>query len=156
MDIEKNTLCSRCRKIDLSYFLSCEDHLDCWPNGNLKDSHKTIELGSLDSLDLMKKRHAIGSYDCDLVWKEHGQGSTRADLSYFERLVEAMFWMDIVIWHHKYGKNWLGSPYLIDIFQPTPRPVPHLKPDDEPSQFWNTLRSNRLRSLICEPEVLRT
>ena len=45
---------------------------------------------------------------------------------------------------------------LRNVFQPAPWPVPELKPGGESSQFWNSLRNGRLRSPICEFEILRT
>ena len=132
MDAGANTLCSRCREIDLSPFLSREDHLDCWSTGYLKGSYGKFTLGSLNSLFhrantcnvckmlcdtveelvdadelLEKRRDRSGSCYCDLVWSEHGRASDRADLSYFKPSVEAIFRMNIRIWYQ--GNVWRRS-----------------------------------------------
>lgn len=187
MDARANTLCSRCREIDLSPLISREDHLECWPDGHLKESYRNFTLGSLNSVfykastcnvckmlcdileelmdpdELIKKRHdQRGVYHCDLVWSEHGRASARADLSYFKPSVEAIFRMDIGIWHEdEFGdRRRTLTQNLTNLFQPAPWPVPQSKragePSGQPSKFWNTLRNGRLRSPICEPQTLRT
>lgn len=179
MDGGANTLCSWCRAIDLSPILFREDHPDCWyDNGYLKSSYNYFTLGSLNSLfdrasicnvckmlcetleefmdadDLIQKRHhRSGVYNCGLWWSEHGRASTRADLSYFQRPVEAIFRMNIDI---RYQENAFLTKSLSNMFQPALWPIPQFKPGGEPSQFWNTLRNGRLRSTICEPEILRS
>ena len=183
MDAGANTLCSRCREIDLSPLLSREDHLDCWSDGYLQESYKNITLGSLDSLfyrastcnvckmfcetleetmdadDLIEKRHGRSRvYYCGLSWSEHGRASYRDDLSHFQPPVAAIIRMNIRIWYQgDFGaRMWTFTPNLRNLFQPAPWPVPQLKPAGEPSLFWNTLRNGRLRPPICEPEILRT
>ena len=183
MDAGANTLCSRCREIDLSPLLCRKDQLDCWPGGYLKESYRNFTLGPLNSLfykastcnvckmlcgtleelmdadELMRKRHdRRGVYHCDLIWSEHGRASARADRSYFKPSAEAIYRMDIGIWHRDEDgdKRWTGTPNLRNLFQPAPWPVPQLEPADEPSQFRNTLRNGRLRTPICEPKILRT
>ena len=105
----------------------------------------------MDADDLIEKRGARSRvHHCTLSWSEHGR-AIPADLSLFEQPVEAVFRMNIRIFYQRdYGT------LLRNIFQPAPWPVPELKPGGEPSQFWSTLRNGRLRSPICEPEVLRT
>ena len=183
MDAGANTLCSRCREIDLSPLLSPEDHLDCWSHGYLKETYENIALGSLNSLfcrastcnvckmfcetleeimgadDLIEKRHDRSRvYHCNLYWSEHGRASDRADLSYFQPPVAAIIRMNIEIWYqgNSGARRMTATPTLRNIFQPAPWPVPQLKSAGERSLFWNTLRNGRLRSPICEPEILRT
>lgn len=182
MDTRAYTLCSRCREIGLSPFLSREDHLDCWPNGHLKESYRNFTLWSINSLlykastynvckmlcyileelmdadELIKKRHdRSGVYYCDLIWSEHGRASARADMSYSKPIAAAIFHMDIGIWHQDdFGdRRRTLTRNLRNLFQSAPWPVPQSKPAGEPSQFWNTLRNGRLRSPICEPTILR-
>ena len=185
MDDGANTLCSRCREMDLSPLLFREDHPDCWSDGYLKESYSKFTIGSLNSMfsrastcnickmfcealeefmdaeDLIEKRHdRSGVYYCDLSWSEHGRASGRADLSYFKPSVEKIFRKDITIryqgYQQEFGANKWTITSLSNLFQPAPWPVPQLKPAGEPSQFWHTLRNGRLRSPICEPEILRT
>ncbi|KAL9063781.1 MAG: hypothetical protein Q9161_009279 [Pseudevernia consocians] len=184
MDARANTLCSRCREIDLSPVIFREDHPDCWyAGGYLKEFYSDFTLGSLDSLfdkastcdfckmlcetleefmdadDLIQKRHdRSGVYFCGLSWSEHARASIRADVSYFQPPVEAMFRMDIDIGYQGNlgATRRTATAELRNMFQPAPWPVPQLKADGEPSQFWKTLRNGRLRSPICEPDILRT
>ena len=184
MDGGANTLCSWCRAIDLSPVLFREDHPDCWYDGGyLKESYSDFTLGSLNSLfdrasicsvckmlcetleefmdadDLEQKRHdRSGVYFCSLSWSEHARASIRANISYFQPPVEAMFRMDIDIGYQRnFGATRrTATVELRNIFQPAPWPVPQLKAGGERSQFWKTLRNGRLRSPICEPEILRT
>ena len=186
MDAGTSTLCSRCREIDLSPLLAREDHLDYWPYGWLKKSYKEIALGTLNSLfdrastcnvckmfcetleEIMdadylieKRRDRSGVYHCDLNWVQHSDATIGGDKLDFQPLVGAIFRMEIIIWYGKgQGESgldkWGSAPNLTNLFQPAPWPVPQLMPAGEPSQFWDTLRNGRLRSPICEPEILRT
>ena len=177
-----NTLCLRCHEIDLSPFLSREDHLDCWPRGRKRQFLGEVKLGSLDSIfdrastcnvckmfcdtledifdadELIEKRRGRRRVNCcTLFWSEHGRACTRADLSYCQPPVESIFRMDIGMWYDANGRfARCDNPNLRNLFQPAPWPVPRLEAAREPSQFWNTLRNGRLRSPICEPRVLRT
>ena len=175
-------LCSRCQEIDLSSFLSREHHPECWPRGYKRPFLGEVELGSLDSIfdrartcnvckmfcdtfedifdadELTEKRRGRSRVNsCTLVWSEHGRTTTRADLSFFQPPVESIFRMDIGMWYHDRGTDGrCDNPNLRNLFQPAPWPVPRFKAAGEPSQFWNTLRNGRLRSPVCEPEILRT
>ena len=68
------------------------------------------------------------------------------------------FRMNIGIWYQgDFGaRRWTVAPHLNNLFQPAPWPVPQSKPVSEPFQLWHTLRNGRLRSPMCEPEILRT
>ena len=168
-------LCSQCQKIDLSPLLSRED----WPEGYIYIRGEGIQLGPLNSLldrastsnvckmvcdaleemvgaDKLTEKLCVrgGSYRCSLAWVEHGQGSTRTDVSFSGTQASAMFRLDIPIWRQTpFG---LDSQTLRNIFQPASSPVPQFESAREPSQFWNTLGNSRLRSPICEPKLLRT
>ena len=183
MDTGANTLCSLCQEIDLSPLLFRGNHSDCWDKyGYLKESNKSFKLGSINSLfdrastcnvckmlcetleefmdadDLVKKRHGgSGVYHCGLFWKAHGR-AIRADRSGFQPELEAMFRLEIGIeYRGTFGaRRWLVTPNLRNLFQPAPWPVPQLGSTGDPSQFWNNLRNGRLRSPICEPEILQT
>ena len=151
--------------------LSPEDHPDYWyGSSSFYDPNGDVQLGSLDSIserastcnvckmvcealegfisaDELAERFLARSTGlrCRLWWQEHGR-ATRTDRSYSEQLVKPIFRMNVAI----------GSRTLKNIFQPAVWPVPQVDLACEASQFWNTLRSGRLRSPICEPKILQT
>ena len=117
----------------------------------------------MDSDDLIEKRRdRSGVYSCDLIWVQRGHATVSGDQLHLQPLVGAIFRMEIQIWYRKYYQGEFGpnkehiTPGLSNLFQPASWPLPQLKPTGEPSQFWNTLRNGRLRSPVCEPEILRT